>query len=158
MNNNVLLVALGNSLSGDDGIGEAILNCLQSLPLPSSIRLVDLGTDSLKIMNEYHDESLIVVIDALDMASLEPGEVIVTRIPSLSSSNGRSAHHMDPVQGLRLAAIENPKIAEAEILIVGVQIQSTEIGETLSAKVADAIPYATQVIIDILRQRKIILE
>jgi hydrogenase maturation protease len=69
-----LVLALGNLLRGDDGVGQAILEELSgSSRLPGDVVLVDGGTAGLETALVLEGYDLAIIFDAADMG-LSPGE------------------------------------------------------------------------------------
>ena len=144
MQNRILVIAFGNSLAGDDGVGVAVLDRLRNISLPSNLRCVDLGSDSLGLLNTYEDENILIIIDAIDAENLEPGAIILTELAEFAPGKSKSIHHMDPLEGIKLAELANPALTKAEIYILGIQIICTNFGEGLSPAVAQAVELALE--------------
>jgi hydrogenase maturation protease len=153
MGETILVVALGNPLSGDDGAGQAILERLQAAKLSLDVHLVDLGSDALGIISHYHGEQLIIILDAINQQGLAPGAVAVTDWANLQPGVGRSVHQLDPVEGINLASMVDEKLGMAEKKLVGVQVGSTQVGAEMTPTVTDAVNLAVAEIVNLIKSR-----
>jgi hydrogenase maturation protease len=153
MGETILVVALGNPLSGDDGAGQAILERLRAANLPPDVHLEDLGSDALGIISHYHSEQLIIILDAINQQGLAPGSVVVTDWANLQPGVSRSAHQLDPVEGINLASMVDEKLGMAEKKLVGVQVGSTAVGVEMTPAVADAVDLAVVEVINLIKSR-----
>jgi hydrogenase maturation protease len=103
-----LVLGLGNSLSGADGFGAAVIDRLRDQPSPRAT-IVDAGTDLLDWVDRFADYDRVVLVDvvAVDdaMASgSEAGQVAVIDEPAFSDWDARSpgAHELSPLAAVRL--------------------------------------------------------
>lgn len=75
----------GNAIMGDDGFGPAVVERLNSQgSLPESVEAVDAGTGVREYLFDYllteeGRPETIIVLDAVDFAGKEPGEVFCIR-------------------------------------------------------------------------------
>jgi hydrogenase maturation protease len=70
----ILILALGNPLRGDDGVGSAVIEALLACRnIPSCVELVDAGTAGFKTLNLMDGYEHVIIIDAGEMG-VEPGE------------------------------------------------------------------------------------
>jgi hydrogenase maturation protease len=69
-----IILALGNTLRGDDGVGAAIIQKLTSnTSLPENVWLVDGGVAGLKALLLMQDAERVILVDAADLGR-QPGE------------------------------------------------------------------------------------
>lgn len=68
------LIAVGNPLYGDDGVGAAVLARAREAGLFPGAELIDGGVDALALIDRFDDDDLHVVVDAARMG-LAPGAV-----------------------------------------------------------------------------------
>jgi len=153
MGETILVAALGNLLSGDDGVGQVILGQLGNAHLPPEVHLVDLGSDSLGIISHYHGEGLIILLDAINQQGLAPGAVIVTDWANLQPGVSRSAHQLDPVEGINLASMVDEKLGMTEKKLVGIQVGSTQVGVEMTPAVAIAVELAVAEVVNLIKSR-----
>ncbi len=70
------IIAVGNDLYGDDGIGNAVLNALKQIPKMKEIELIDGATDALGLIDHFEGTEHIIIVDAAQMGE-KPGTVKV---------------------------------------------------------------------------------
>jgi hydrogenase maturation protease len=69
-----IILSLGNTLRGDDGVGAAIIHELAtSASLPKNVCLIDGGVAGLRVLFLIQDAASVILIDAADLGR-EPGE------------------------------------------------------------------------------------
>lgn len=151
---NTIVLALGNSLRGDDGVGAAVLEHLTQATLPPGAKLLDGGTPGLETVLLLQDFQRAIIVDAAEMG-LEPGQW-KRFIPG---SDGQlqpadmylrgTLHYAGLAEALALGEALN--VLPKEIVIYGVQ--PTEIGWApgLSAAVTAAVPVVCKAILDELQ-------
>jgi hydrogenase maturation protease len=69
----VLVVGIGNSDRGDDGVGPAVARRLCGR-LPASVKILERSGDALALLNDWEGCSLAIVIDASSPMT-EPGRI-----------------------------------------------------------------------------------
>ncbi len=130
----LLIASLGNPLMGDDGIGPAVLHRLAAGPLPHSVRLADLGSDSLQLSALWAGEPRIWLVDALiggappgTVHRLDHGELIA--LPA----GVPSAHHQALAINLRWMLHCFPRMAAVRFRLWAVEPERLAPGRGLSA-------------------------
>ncbi|MBE2267629.1 MAG: hydrogenase maturation protease [Anaerolinea sp.] len=136
-----LVLALGNPLRGDDGIGAAVIAALaEAHILPTEVTLQDGGTPGLELVLSLQGYERVIIVDAADMgqppgtwARLDP-----TRLEARDLYLRGTLHYAGLAEALQLAGALN--LLPPEIIIFGVQ--PAEIGwlPGLSPAVSAAIP------------------
>ncbi|GAB4574365.1 MAG: hypothetical protein Kow0077_20540 [Anaerolineae bacterium] len=137
-----LVLALGNPLRGDDGIGQAVVAQLQTLALPAHITLQDGGTPGLETVLLMQGYPRVVIVDAAELGR-KPGEwVRFTLDDAILTADDLHArvtvHYAGLAEALALAEALN-MLPEA-LVIYGVQPQHTDWVNALSAPVRAALP------------------
>lgn len=147
---NVLIVGLGNPLVGDDGVGNFVIEQLQTRELPPNIRVTDCGTDILKITSHLKNTSRIILIDAVD-AGKKAGEIFYFHEKELLTFPGesRGAHLLSVSESLKLLKKVNPEVEKAQILLIGIQPEKVVVGRGLTPPVKKA---AREVVENIISQ------
>lgn len=135
-----LVLALGNPLRGDDGIGAAVLAALAEKPLPEQVTLLDGGTPGLETALLLQGYARAIILDAAAM-DRAPGDWqrFAPQAAQLQGADLRGTLHS---AGLAEALIlgEALGILPPDIIIYGVQPTSIGWEAGLSAPVAAAIP------------------
>ncbi len=156
--NNALVLALGNPLRGDDGVGAAVLEQLSKMDLPPGVKLLDGGTPGLEtalLLEGYHRA---IVIDAADMgrtpgewARFSPHEV---RLGSGDPHLRGTMHAAGLAEALALlAALGQAVRAPDKIIIYGVQPLEIGWAPGLSAPVQAAVPEVCTAILENLNHK-----
>ncbi len=143
------IIAVGNSLYGDDGVGEAVLEALTNIPELENVDLIDGATDALGLIDYFTDTDHVIIIDAASMDK-EPGTVQVfnsDQVDLMIKTDHLSLH------GISLAeTFEIAKLAEAlpkKITIVGIEPEQLQVAAGLSKPVAKAVPVVVSKILEL---------
>lgn len=134
------VIAVGNPFCGDDGVGAAVLAALASTPATPALRLADLGTDALALVDELQPGERCMVVDAARMGR-EPGAVAVFRPEEarlLIRGDGLSLHGLGLAEAFALAG-QLGRMPD-DLLVVGVEPAGVTPGTGLSDAVAAAVP------------------
>ncbi|MBK8987754.1 MAG: hydrogenase maturation protease [Chloroflexi bacterium] len=138
-----LVLALGNLLRGDDGVGTAVCQSLLAYhPLPEGVELLDGGTPGLETALLLEGCQRAIIIDAADMG-LPPGEWRRFlpgdgRLPSRDAHLRGTMHYAGLAEALALG--DALGILPPEVVIYGIQPEDVGWQEGLSAAVATAVP------------------
>lgn len=62
--NKVLILGIGNTLMGDEGIGVHVVNSLEKTALPDGVELLDGGTGSFLLLEPMQSADKVILIDA----------------------------------------------------------------------------------------------
>lgn len=133
-----LVLALGNPLLGDEGVGIRALEVLSSsTDLPPSVELLDGGTAGLSLVPRLRSADRVLVLDAVS-AGTPPGTVVKLDGSELCRAGLRatSPHDLglsDILSASRLSGVEQ------EVVVLGVEPESLHLGVGLSAPVESAV-------------------
>lgn len=144
---NIRIVAVGNTLRGDDGVGPAVLERLRRMNLPGNVGLVDSGADPLDVTTHLMDADKVIIIDAANM-NMAPGTVellLPEQLKRMQIAKPFSTHAYGVAEGVELARAAgfNPIIS-----IIGVQPASVEENAGLSPEVAACIPEVLKIVLE----------
>ena len=133
-----LVLALGNPLMGDDGVGAVVLGRLQEWDWGLDVSIVDGETWGLRLLPDVEAAERLLVIDAID-AGAAPGAVIRISGDELPRrlDTAVSSHQVGLRDVLALADLRGrfPRI----VIAIGVQPAVVEFGATLSSAVRGAV-------------------
>lgn len=138
------IIGIGNLTRLDDGIAVRIIQELQKRKIPKSIKVTDLGTGGIDIILALDGWEKGIIIDAVDIEELKPGEIIeyiitennIPQIEGLSSTHG-----IDALAALKLAYSLKDHNLPKEIFLIGIQIKNIDgLGDTISKELLEAIP------------------
>lgn len=154
----ILILGLGNSFRGDDGIGPAVIAALQAYvrsaegedsvaPLPPDVELVDGGTPGMETALLLEGYQRVIIVDAANLGRA-PGEWIrFTPVDvALGPADMRGTLHSAGLPEA-LALAEALEILPSEIVIFGVQPLETGWASGLSRPVREAIPALCEAIV-----------
>ncbi|MGB7847124.1 MAG: hydrogenase maturation protease [Candidatus Acidiferrum sp.] len=134
-----LVLALGNPIRSDDGVGIAALRCLEEDPrVPAAVELVEGGTKGLELVPYIYGMCRLLVLDAVEVGAAA-GTIVCIQGAELGSLRGNGNVHdlalADILNALRLLGQE-PR----ETILLGVQPDTTELGTSLSKSVESSLP------------------
>jgi hydrogenase maturation protease len=163
-----IVIGLGNPILGDDGVGWKVAEEVRKrLPSPGlrhaspngrgaggegEIHIEFLSLGGISLMEHLIGYERAIIIDAL--TSNQPsGSVIVSKLselPDYSALHTTSVHDTSLQNALKLGKTMGANLPD-NITIVGIVADRTyDFGEELSLPVANAIPQATKIVIDLL--------
>lgn len=134
------VIAVGNPLYGDDGVGAAVLAKLEAENHLPGAELVDCHTDALSVIDHFTPGELHVIIDAAKMGET-PGRVV-----RFTPDEVRLRIEWDHLSMHGFGLAETFAMAEAigempeRVVIVGVEPEIVKIDRGLSDAVAAAVP------------------
>ena len=142
-----LILGLGNSLRGDDGVGPAVIEWLDQRVLPAGVEAIDGGTAGLDIVSTLMGHERAVIVDAANIGRA-PGAWVrvtpdVTRLKDHDTT--LSLHSAGLAEALALGAALN--VLPQAIIIYGVQPQNLDWAPQLSDEVRAAVPEVGQAIL-----------
>lgn len=161
-----IIVGLGNPILGDDGVGwkvaEEVKKQLNLLSASSSgsarvrernnvdVEFLSLG--GISLMEHLIGYERAILIDAISTEE-ETGSILVSRlseIPDYSAFHITSAHDTSLQNAIKLGKTMGANLPE-DITVVGISASRIyDFSEELSTPVAQALPKATKIVIDLL--------
>jgi hydrogenase maturation protease len=135
---NILILGLGNSFMGDDGVGPAVIDILRRRGLPGSVR-AEVAPDVLALPDLWQEEVRVWLVDALVRGD-SPGTVHRLSHDAILALGQRhaSAHHLSLPEGLRWIVHTHPRMAEVRYRLWGVEPYAVAPGAELSPIVSRA--------------------
>ena len=134
-----LILALGNELMKDDGVGLKVGRILAE----KGYNVLEVGTDIFRLQQHYNGEEKIIIIDAILTEKYKPGQVVHLKGDEAFEklrAEIRSAHFMGAIDGLKLLRLIDKRLAKAEIHFVGIVAKEIDLGMELSEEVKGNIP------------------
>jgi hydrogenase maturation protease len=129
----VLVIGLGNTLMGDDGVGCVVAVRLAADPrLPCHVEVLEGGSDLLRFVDEVQGRERVIVVDAV----LEPGSP--GKLASVPDADERqpNAHQLSAPQAAQLLGLATG----ARIELLGISVDSVLAGEGLSPLIEASVP------------------
>jgi len=134
----VLVIGVGNTLRGDDGIGVAVARALAAEALPEGVRVIDGGTEGLNLLFQMEDADRVIIIDAAEMKK-QPGQaaVIDGRRVDESAATFSDTHGFGVAEVLVLGRTIG---VDPEVTIVAIQPEHIGPQDGLSETLAPRVP------------------
>jgi hydrogenase maturation protease len=134
-----IVLGLGNLVHSDDGVGVHAIQALQlDERLFTGVTLIDGGTQGMALLPHISNACRLLVIDAVD-AGEPPGTLLRFEGAALRGLPGKASVHQLGFADL-MAAMSLLGESPAELLVLGVQPQSTAWGTELTGPVSHALP------------------
>jgi len=148
-----LVLAIGNTLLSDDGVGAQVLEYLKrNDELPADVRLVDGGTLSFSLATELDDLAGLIVVDASKFHA-QPGAFrcfINAEMDEQLQGGGRSVHEVGLSDLLDIARLTGQ--LPQRTALVGIEPAATDWGEALSPAVHAAVPEAAALVTGLINR------
>ena len=150
-----LVVGLGNPILGDDGVGWKVAEEVEKqLPKDTSIDMDYLSLGGISLMEHLIGYDRAILIDAFALEE-SIGSILVlklTDLPNYSAFHTTSAHDTSLQSAIELGRSLGAQLPE-DVEIVGIATNRIyDFSEKLSAPVADVVPFAARIVLDLLRQ------
>jgi hydrogenase maturation protease len=146
-----LILSLGNSLRGDDGVGDAVIAALaERMDLPTWVDLIAAGLAGMKILTLLEGYEQAIIIDAADSALVQGRwarldlDELITR--SKYSAVPHTLHEADLVDALVIG--QAMEILPGHLVVYAIGALKTDGGRALSSPVAHMIPEICQAILE----------
>ena len=136
----ITVLGFGNVLARDEGVGPKVIEQLAKEGVASSVRLVDLGSGGMSLLDYFEGSDLLILVDCALM-DMQPGSIRVFE-PSEVESRRQGEKDFSLHSGDLLALIELGRrlYSVPPIRIVGVQPAVVESGLGLSEALQQKIP------------------
>jgi len=141
----VTILCVGNLLLRDEGVGIHVARELMGMDLPGNVRVVDGGTEGLGLIDVIWDSDKVVVVDAVrggqppgTLYRFRPEEVRERRELKLSF------HDLSLMDVLKICEFAGGK---PEVVVLGIEPKSLEMGMELSPEVASKVPKLIEMVL-----------
>ncbi|NJE60993.1 hydrogenase maturation protease [Thermococcus sp. 21S7] len=151
MKTKILILALGNELMKDDGIGLKAGRILAE----KGYNVLDVGTDIFMLSAHYNGEERLIIIDAILSEKFRPGEIIHLsgeEVFEKLKAEIRSAHFMGAIDGLKLLMAMDERLAKADIHFIGVVAKEIDLGMELTEEVKKALPRVVELVEELCKK------
>lgn len=148
-----VVLGIGNSILGDDGVAFHVIESLESDPPPGDVTFTASDVSGLAILDLITDYDEAVIVDAIQTVNGTPGEIYRLEVSDFRvTKHTISPHDVDLPTALEIGKILKIKLP-SKISIVAIEIPDAyEFSTILSETVAAAIPAAVQMTMDILAE------
>lgn len=141
----IIVVGIGNLLMHDDGVGVHAIRALEELDFPEDVELVDGGTHSYDLIEEFSRAENLIIVDAMHTGG-EPGTIYRAPLEELGlepTENITSLHEMHFVEAMEMAKMlgYNPPT-----IVFGIEPAEVGLSMDLSPQVAEKLPRLVELI------------
>ncbi|ACJ16020.1 hydrogenase-specific maturation endopeptidase [Thermococcus onnurineus NA1] len=146
-----LILALGNELMKDDGVGLKVGRLLAE----KGYNVLEVGTDIFMLQSHYSGEERLIIIDAILSEKFKPGEIIHVsggEVFEKLKAEIRSAHFMGAIDGLKLLMALDERLANVEIHFIGIVAKEINLGMELTEEVREALPKAVELVEELVKK------
>jgi hydrogenase maturation protease len=151
----ILVLGVGNTLLGDDGVGPAVIHQFFQMKedrWKDRVEFLDGGTQGLALLGHLSGREAIIVVDALSMGAPAGGAKILNlcEVFRMGVNHANSSHEGNAGELLAMAKVlgELPD----RVFVVGVEPQSIETRCGLSESVHNALPIAAKLVRKLLAE------
>ena len=154
----VVILGIGNTILSDEGVGvHAALALLARYVLPEGVEVIDGGTAGMELLDALADADLLLVLDAIK-AHRSPGSVVCLRGPEVPVFfRSKLSPHQVSICDV-LASLEFAGHAPRDLVLIGVEPLSLELGLEMTPTVADSLPEMLRLAIAELAERGLPLQ
>jgi len=148
-----VVLGIGNTILSDEAAGVRAVEALErDYCLPPAVQLIDGGTSGMEMIEDLSDLDFLLVLDVV-LTGAAPGTVVTIEgdaIPVFFRKK-LSPHQI----GLPdvLASLELLDAMPKEIVVIGVEPVSLELGLAMTPTVARVVPQVVQMAVAALKQR-----
>jgi len=134
-----MVVGIGNLIMRDDGVGVHAIKALEALGLPEEVELIDGGTNSYDLIEEFCRAEKLVIVDTMH-AGAEPGTIYRAPLKELglqSIETITSLHEMHFVEAMKMTHMLG---YDPPTIVFGIEPAEVEVSMELSPQVAAKFP------------------
>ncbi len=140
MRTRILVIGLGNTIMGDDGLGYCFIKAVKACNGVENAELMELGAMTLGDIGIFEGRDLVIVVDAVNTDKPPGTLVIIEADPNKADKDEMSLVHSHDIDPLRIIAIAHSAgLFSGKIILVGIVPKSVEIGRGLSREVLSRI-------------------
>lgn len=148
----ILILGVGNPILSDDGVGIHVLNEIKKKHSNKpGLEFDDLSTGGLSLAERFIGYKRVIMIDALALENSTPGEVHRLTIDDFRKTKRMYCAHdcnLATAYDVLYEELGSEKLPD-EIIIIGIEVEKfDEFSESLSEKVAKAVPKAVTMVED----------
>jgi hydrogenase maturation protease len=146
-----LILGIGNSILGDDGIGVCVAQELSAQIKNENIDVRDVSVDGLNLLEIIIGYDKLVVVDAIMTKEGEVGDIYRLK-PERIGDPSRSAispHHFNLATTLEIGKKLFPNEMPEEVIVYAVKAEDvTGVTEKMTKKMMEAVPEVVRLVIE----------
>lgn len=146
-NKKINIIGIGNTLYSDEGVGVHILPLLEeALSEFPHVEIIEGATDGMILLEPVEDADYLIIIDAIN-AGKQDGEIITIRNDEIPQYFGiKMSIHQVGFQEVLFAARLRDRLPK-EMVMVGIQPASLELGVELSDIAKEKLPELVEAVV-----------
>lgn len=151
----IVILGIGNILLSDEGFGVRVVECLQQeYRFPESVKVIDGGTLGLELLRFIKGKNKMILLDAMD-GGKAPGTLYRLAGTDVDAyfREQVSLHELGVKDILADLELTGNKVTE--VILIGIQPVSLELGLELTPKVADILKDAVGAVLEELKRWKV---
>ena len=156
-NAHTLVIGLGNPILGDDGVGWRVAEAVRGRCRDPAVTVMCLAVGGLTLMEHLVGCNRAIIVDAILTHERRIGEVSCCRLDEmtdLSAGHTTSAHDVSLQTAMEMGRVMGASLPD-EVTVVAVEIEPVfEFSDGLSLEVAEAVPKATEIVMDLLENNQ----
>lgn len=130
-----LIATCGNPMAGDDAMGSIVAARLKSAACPH-IEIIDLSLDPTRLIDHLAGRRMLIIVDAISWPGHAAGELVDVdwhdpHRPAFQSQTVAGTHLLGIADQLVLA--EKLNLLPAKVRLVGLNMETHRVGQSLSA-------------------------
>jgi len=152
-----LILGIGNSILGDDGVGIRVARQLARLVKDKNIDVVEANVDGLNLLDLILGYDRLIVIDAIVTEDGEVGEIYRLKPEQICQPSGSaiSPHHFNLATTLEIGKRLFPNKIPGEVIVYAVGTQEVaQVTEEMTDRVENTVPRVTGLILAELEPSK----
>jgi hydrogenase maturation protease len=143
-----LVLGLGNSILGDDGVGIQVAARAREALVGSGVEVDEEHRGGLRLMERLVGYDRAVIVDAIVTGRNPPGTVVRLTTDDMPTLHSSSAHDASLATALRLGEAMGLALPR-EVRIVAVEAERVlDFSESLTPAVAASVPAAVEAVMD----------
>jgi hydrogenase maturation protease len=148
-----VVLGIGNSIIGDDGVAFHVIEALQENPPPGDVTLTANDVSGLAILDLIADYDEVIIVDAIQTVNGIPGEIYRLALDDFRiTKHTISPHDVDLPTALEIGKILKINLP-SKISIIAIEIPDAYVFSTvLTDSVSAAVMPAAQMARDILAE------
>lgn len=154
----VVILGIGNTILSDEGVGVHAAAALhERYALPEGVQVIDGGTAGMELLDDLADVDVLLVLDAVK-ARRAAGTVLCLSGPEVPVFfRSKLSPHQVSICDV-LASLEFAGQAPRDLVLVGIEPESLELGLEMTPAVANRVPEMVSVALAQLAARGVHLE
>lgn len=145
-----LVLGIGNSILGDDGIGVCVAQELAAQIRNENVDVRDVSVDGLNLLEIIVGYDKLVVVDAIMTEGGDVGEIYRLKPERIGETySAISPHHFNLATTLEIGKKLFPNEMPEEVVVYAVKAENvTSVTEKMTKKMSEALPEVVRLIIE----------